>query len=270
MEQPGMNAVYYTDKSIAVFGDTKPWVNELKQLGGKFNSRLTGGAGWIFPKSKEQELVQFINNANGGLLQPEGSGTQLAKLQPRTTMQPAMSPRTALNKLQSSQQQTQMSPRALTTQQAQISARPSYQQQLQQPQQQLQQLQQMQQQSQQQMQRQSQPIKPASTLQSQPIQLNYPNLFLGADGLQYQIIVMTVPNPVVGQHVTVKVEEVSIPYVVSEIEKNTHPNDQIIISSVQQSEGDEINYARAFIKNGEWQIEGMDSQPHKLIFHQVE
>jgi hypothetical protein len=42
----------YSDKAIAVIGDTKPIKDKLKELGGRFNFRLTCGAGWIFPKSK--------------------------------------------------------------------------------------------------------------------------------------------------------------------------------------------------------------------------
>lgn len=40
----------YSDKAIAVIGDTKPIKDKLKALGGKFNFRLSCGAGWIFPK----------------------------------------------------------------------------------------------------------------------------------------------------------------------------------------------------------------------------
>jgi hypothetical protein len=33
----------------------------LKDLGGKFNFRLTCGAGWIFPNSKKVELQKLLN-----------------------------------------------------------------------------------------------------------------------------------------------------------------------------------------------------------------
>lgn len=56
--------VEYSEKAIAVFGDTKSIKDELKAMGGRFNSRLTFNgqklAGWIFPKSKEQRLACYF------------------------------------------------------------------------------------------------------------------------------------------------------------------------------------------------------------------
>lgn len=52
----------YTDKSIVVRGSTKEYIDELKQLGGKWNSRLRDGPGWIFPKSKEKIIKSFISS----------------------------------------------------------------------------------------------------------------------------------------------------------------------------------------------------------------
>lgn len=51
----------YSEKSIAVIGDTKPIKEKLKELGGKFNFRLSCGAGWIFPKSKISEIEAIFN-----------------------------------------------------------------------------------------------------------------------------------------------------------------------------------------------------------------
>ncbi len=42
----------YSEKAIAVIGDTKSIKEKLKELGGRFNSHLTCGAGWIFPKTR--------------------------------------------------------------------------------------------------------------------------------------------------------------------------------------------------------------------------
>lgn len=56
--------VEYSAKAVAVFGDTKSIKDELKAMGGHFNSRLTYNgqklAGWIFPKSKEQRLACYF------------------------------------------------------------------------------------------------------------------------------------------------------------------------------------------------------------------
>lgn len=57
--------VDYSEKSIAVFGDTKSIKEQLAALGGRFNKYLTQNgqkcAGWVFPKSKESELQQLLN-----------------------------------------------------------------------------------------------------------------------------------------------------------------------------------------------------------------
>ena len=52
----------YSERSIAVIGDTKPIKEELKSIGGRFNFRLTCGAGWVFPKSKIDEVVALLGS----------------------------------------------------------------------------------------------------------------------------------------------------------------------------------------------------------------
>ncbi|MDR1895186.1 MAG: fusion protein, partial [Prevotellaceae bacterium] len=56
--------VNYSEKALAVFGDTRPVKDQLKALGGRFNPKLTheGGkqAGWIFSKSKEQKIRNLL------------------------------------------------------------------------------------------------------------------------------------------------------------------------------------------------------------------
>lgn len=51
----------YSEKAIAVCGDTKAIKDDLKSLGGRFNPRLTCGAGWVFPKSKREQLTALVN-----------------------------------------------------------------------------------------------------------------------------------------------------------------------------------------------------------------
>lgn len=48
--------VDYSEKAIAIIGDTKAVKDQLKKLGGRFNPRLSCGAGWIFSKKKESEI----------------------------------------------------------------------------------------------------------------------------------------------------------------------------------------------------------------------
>lgn len=51
-----IQVIEYSEKAIAVIGDTRSIKDKLKELGGRFNFRLTCGPGWIFPKSKLTEL----------------------------------------------------------------------------------------------------------------------------------------------------------------------------------------------------------------------
>ena len=56
--------VDYSEKAIALFGDTKPIKDRLSDIGGRFNSRLTHDgqkrAGWIFQKAKEAQVREAI------------------------------------------------------------------------------------------------------------------------------------------------------------------------------------------------------------------
>ncbi|MBD8389188.1 hypothetical protein [Dysgonomonas sp. BGC7] len=60
----GCTLVEYSEKAVAVFGETRAIKDELKAMGGKFNSRLTFNgkrlAGWIFSKSQEQRLAYYF------------------------------------------------------------------------------------------------------------------------------------------------------------------------------------------------------------------
>lgn len=50
----------YSEKCVAVTGDTKTIKDQLKKLGGRFNGKLSCGAGWVFPKSKVEQLKQLL------------------------------------------------------------------------------------------------------------------------------------------------------------------------------------------------------------------
>ena len=60
-EEPKYQIIDYSDRAIAVVGDTKDIKDQLKKLGGRFNFKLSCGAGWIFPKSKLDELQKLLN-----------------------------------------------------------------------------------------------------------------------------------------------------------------------------------------------------------------
>lgn len=60
----GLEIVDYSEKAIAVFGDTKAIKEQLKELGGRFNPSLNynGGkrAGWIFSKKQADKVKELI------------------------------------------------------------------------------------------------------------------------------------------------------------------------------------------------------------------
>lgn len=60
--------VDYSEKAVALFGDTKAIKDLLSAMGGKFNPRLTYGdskkAGWIFSRTKRSELEGVLNLNN--------------------------------------------------------------------------------------------------------------------------------------------------------------------------------------------------------------
>ena len=59
-----LQIVSYSDKAIAVIGDTRAIKDTLKALGGRFNSRLTCGAGWIFSAKKREEVTKVVQGGN--------------------------------------------------------------------------------------------------------------------------------------------------------------------------------------------------------------
>jgi len=50
----------YSEKAIAVVGDTKSLAAKFKALGGRFNPRLSCGAGWIFSKRQEAAVSALL------------------------------------------------------------------------------------------------------------------------------------------------------------------------------------------------------------------
>lgn len=57
---PAYSIIDYSDKAIAVTGDTRKIAAELRALGGRFNSRLSCGPGWIFSARKRAEIEALL------------------------------------------------------------------------------------------------------------------------------------------------------------------------------------------------------------------
>ena len=52
--------IKYNDDKFAVTGDKTLYHSEINKIGGRWNSRMKGGAGWLVPYSKENELKKLI------------------------------------------------------------------------------------------------------------------------------------------------------------------------------------------------------------------
>lgn len=67
----GLEIVDYSEKAIAVFGDTKKLKEQLKEIGGRFNSSLKYNvgkrAGWIFSKKQADKVRDLIAPATNDL-----------------------------------------------------------------------------------------------------------------------------------------------------------------------------------------------------------
>lgn len=64
----GIEVVDYSEKAVAVFGDTKAIKEHLKELGGRFNPSLSYNgnkrAGWIFSKKQADKVRELLTPAN--------------------------------------------------------------------------------------------------------------------------------------------------------------------------------------------------------------
>jgi hypothetical protein len=223
---------YYSNNSIAVFGDSKPWKDNLKSFGGRWNQNLNGRAGWIFPRNREQELIQFITQVNSGSVQPppfqatyQGS---IPSPVPITFNQQAMNPLESLNRLALSRNLTN-SP--------ENNQQPTIKQPIIQPQ------------------------RPYTNIQSLQSNNTFPNYFTAADGLTYQIIMTTAVVPTLNQRVSINSGDTTNEYTVSFV-KEQYPVDIVKITSNNDASVLTLN-----IINGNWKVESNVEGEHTIVFH---
>lgn len=57
VKSSGLTVIDYSEKAVAVIGDTKAVKDRLKEMGGRFNAKLSCGPGWIFSKNKKDEIT---------------------------------------------------------------------------------------------------------------------------------------------------------------------------------------------------------------------
>jgi len=59
-----INIVQYSDHSFVLTGDTRKYKEDIKKMGGKYNSRLQNGPGWIFSNKSKDTVISFIKNGS--------------------------------------------------------------------------------------------------------------------------------------------------------------------------------------------------------------
>lgn len=63
---PGYTNAAGENKSVILFGNTKPFKDEIKQIGFRFNNYLSVGGekvpGWFYPRSKIKDMDGFVNS----------------------------------------------------------------------------------------------------------------------------------------------------------------------------------------------------------------
>jgi hypothetical protein len=62
----------YSEKSFVVYGEnTKIHIDKLKELGGKYNSNLKIGPGWIFSNTRKEKVQEYFNNIDMSKIIPD-------------------------------------------------------------------------------------------------------------------------------------------------------------------------------------------------------
>ena len=61
--QTSVTVCKYSEKAIVVIGNTRPFADVLRANGGRFNARLSCGAGWIFQATKRDCIIEALKAA---------------------------------------------------------------------------------------------------------------------------------------------------------------------------------------------------------------
>lgn len=69
--------IEYSERSVAVFGQTQPYKSHFMDIGGKFNPALTKQGqkqpGWIFSKKQQAAVTDLVNKICKGQVSPSPS-----------------------------------------------------------------------------------------------------------------------------------------------------------------------------------------------------
>ena len=70
-ESASLECLDYSDRSVAVFGDSRPVKEDFKEIGGRFNRYLKRNKstepGWVFLKEKKDEVIEIIEEYNNSI-----------------------------------------------------------------------------------------------------------------------------------------------------------------------------------------------------------
>ena len=75
-DDPQFKILEYSEKAIVVIGDTRDIKEKLKELGGRFNPRLSCGPGWVFSKKQRAEVEKILE---GGKIDKKDSAPNKSK-----------------------------------------------------------------------------------------------------------------------------------------------------------------------------------------------
>ena len=74
-----LNVYQYSEKAIVVIGDTYPHRNALKAMGGRYNTRLSCGKGWVFKLAKRAEVEAFCASVPPSAPKPSRSRSRYSR-----------------------------------------------------------------------------------------------------------------------------------------------------------------------------------------------
>lgn len=80
--------VDYSEKAIALFGETTDYKVHILNAGGKYNPSLRHNeqrqAGWIFPKTKKAEVEKLVNQIKSGSIEEKSTPTPVREYKKKT------------------------------------------------------------------------------------------------------------------------------------------------------------------------------------------
>jgi hypothetical protein len=235
----------YTDKSFTVSGSTKDHKEKLMALGGKYNPHLKTGPGYFFGNKKEAEVREFIESINNGSLYLDKKQDILSLENNDNNNNNNDNNNNNNNNNNKNYDNNNNNKRDILLTNNNNNNNNNNNKNYNGKKDNIGSL-----------------INDRSSLPSTNTVVNYPNRFIAADNLSYQIIVQTCVLPHVNQKVTVNHTSGSFDSTVTNINDGSSINDILLT----YQEDDTTKQTRAVIIDGKWQIHLL-AVDHELIFH---